>query len=173
MIVKTDESFAALQHTLQVGADAGFLHGVGHLGPELPHRALVGDAAPDVDHLGELLRQAAVADHLHPRARRRQEGLDAVHVIRVEVGEDDADDRLVGDPPELLEHLPGGLGPLHRVDDDDAVLSFDHDAVGQTEIDRNVNIVQNFQYLLFIIFWFLWFSSIFLSLDLVKVDSWY
>ena len=96
-----------------------------------------------------------VADHLPPRARRSQEGLDAVHVVGVEVSEDDPDYRLVGDLPELLQHLPGGLGPLHRVDDDDAVLSLDHDAVGQTEIDRNVNIVQNFHNLLFIIFWFL------------------
>ena len=53
-----------VHNSLQVGADAGFLHGVGHLGPELPDRALVGHPAPHVDHLGQLLRQAGVADHL-------------------------------------------------------------------------------------------------------------
>ena len=68
-------------------------------------------------------------------------------MVKVEVGEDDSPDGLVGDPPELGEDLPGGVRALHHIDDDKTVLALDHDAVGQAVADGNKDVVSESQHL--------------------------
>ena len=46
-------------------------------------------------------------------------------MVEVEVCEYDGHHGLAGQPPELGEHLPGRGRALHRVDDDDAVLTLE------------------------------------------------
>ena len=68
-------------------------------------------------------------------------------MVKVEVGEDDSPDGLACDPPELGEDLPGGVGALHHIDDDQTVLTLNHDAVGQAVADGNKDVVSESQHL--------------------------
>ena len=43
--------------------------------------------------------------------------------------------------------LPGDLAALESVNDDDALLSLQHDAVRQPVTDRHIHILSNFQHL--------------------------
>ena len=58
-----------------------------------------------------------------------QEHGDAVGVISVEVSQNDPHNGFLGDHPELCQDFLCCLRTLHGVDDDDAILSFYHDAV--------------------------------------------
>ena len=69
-------------------------------------------------------------------------------MVKVEVSQDDSSDGLGGDLPELGEDLPGGVGALHHVDDDQTVLTLEHDTVGQAVADGYIDIVSGSQHLL-------------------------
>ena len=94
-----------------------------------------------LDNIGLYLKLVLVTDIL-------QEYLQSIDVVKMEVGEDNSPDGLGGDPPELGEDLPGRVGALHDIDDDQAILTLYHDTVGQAKANCNVNVVSESQHLL-------------------------
>ena len=72
-----------------------------------------------------------------------EEDLHPIDMVSVEVCEYDGHNGLGSDPPELRQHLPGSLGALHGVNDDDPLLALDHDAVSEAEVDGHKDVVVN------------------------------
>ena len=92
----------------------------------------------------------------------------AICVVSVEVSEDDSHNwlfrhlftrRKVHILMDILKRshlfkrssdLPGDLAALESVNDDDALISLQHDAVCQPVTNRHINILPNFQHLLLV-----------------------
>jgi hypothetical protein len=71
----------------------------------------------------------------------RDEAARAKDVIRVVVGVDEGRYRLAADLLELGLDGAGALDAAHRVDDEDTIVSLDHDRVGEPEPDRLMDAV--------------------------------
>ena len=145
-VVRRQGEQRALFADAQMGADAVVdALALGQMVAEHAHGAR-GDDRPDlIHHPVDVIAGALVGVHRHLAGGG--EGPRAEHMVGVVVGVDDRRDRLVGDLAEGGQHRFPFRHRFHGVDDNDAVVAFQHNGIGEAEAHRHVNAVGDFHHL--------------------------
>ena len=133
----------AFRGDAQMGADTIIdMFAMGQMIAEHAHGAGGDDGANLIDHPVDVIAGAFVGVDGNVLALGKTGG--AKHVVGVVMGIDDRFHRFVGDFAKFSQHGTRLVSAFHGVDDDDAVITFQHNGIGEPVADRYIDTIGDF-----------------------------